>query len=48
MLNKQKVVIKTHRDRFHNVLLTLNFLYVSEKGATVTERHQIVEKKLLK
>ena len=44
MLNKQKVMINTSRNRLHNALLTLNFLNANEKGTTAAERHWIVEK----
>ncbi|KAL6037706.1 hypothetical protein STEG23_029167, partial [Scotinomys teguina] len=44
MLNKQKGVTKTPRNRLHNALLTLNFLNANEKGTTAAERHWIIEK----
>ena len=37
MLNKQKGIIKTPRDRLHNALLTLNFLNATEKETTDAE-----------
>ena len=46
MLNKQKGMITTPRNRLHNALLSLKFLNANEKGTTAVERHQIVEKKL--
>ena len=42
MLNKQKGLINTPRNRLHNALLTLNFLNANEKGTTAAERHWIV------
>ncbi|KAL6065033.1 hypothetical protein STEG23_028902 [Scotinomys teguina] len=44
MLDKQKGVTKTPRNRLHNALLTLNFLNANEKGTTAAERHWIIEK----
>ncbi|KAL6084245.1 hypothetical protein STEG23_037991, partial [Scotinomys teguina] len=44
MLNKQKGVTKTPRNRLHNALLTLNFLNANEKRTTAAERHWIIEK----
>ena len=44
MLSKQKKMENTHRNRFHNALLTLNFLNANEKGTTASERHWIMEK----
>ena len=44
MLNKQKGVENTPRNRLHNALLTLNFLKANEKGTTAAERHWILEK----
>ena len=44
MLNKQKGVIKTPRDRLHSALLTLIFLNDNEKGTTGVEKHWITEK----
>ena len=44
MLNKQKGMENTLRNRLHNALLTLNFLNANEKGTTVTERHWIIAK----
>ncbi|KAL6038422.1 hypothetical protein STEG23_016128, partial [Scotinomys teguina] len=44
MLNKQKGVTKTPRNRLHNALLTFNFLNANEKGTTAAERHWIIEK----
>ena len=44
MLNKQKVITKTPRDKLHNILLTLNFLNVNEKGTTAAERLWTIEK----
>ena len=45
MLNKQKGVIKTTRERLHNALLTLISFKANEKGTTAVERHWIVERK---
>ena len=44
MLNKQKGITKTPRDRLHSALLTLNFLNASEQNTTAAERHWIVGK----
>ena len=44
MLNKQKGVENTSRNRLHNALLTLNFLNANEKGTIAAERHLIMEK----
>ena len=44
MLNKQKGMKNTPRNRLHNALLTLDFLNVNEKGTTAAERHWIIEK----
>jgi hypothetical protein len=43
MLIKHKGRIKTPRFLLNNALLTLNFLIIGEKGATVVERHQVIE-----
>lgn len=48
MLNKQKCVIKTHRNRLHNDLLTVNFLNANEKWTTAAERHWTTETPELK
>lgn len=40
MLNKQKGVLKTLRDRLYSALLNVN-----EKGRTAVEKHWMVEKK---
>ena len=45
ILNKQKGVIKTTRDRLHNALLTLTSFKANEKGPTAAERHWRVERK---
>ena len=39
MLNKQKGVESTPRNRLHNALLILNFLNADEKGTPAIERH---------
>ena len=44
MLNKQKGMINTPRNRLHNALLTLNFLNANEKGTTAVEKHWMIEK----
>ena len=44
MLNKQKGMESTPRNRLHNALLTLNFLNTNEKETTAAERHWIIEK----
>ena len=44
MLNKQKGVENTPRNRLHNALLTFNFLNFNKKGTTAAERHWIMEK----
>ena len=44
MLNKQKWMENTPRNRLHNALLTLNFLNANEKGATAAERDWIIDK----
>ena len=44
MLNTQKGMIHKPRNRFHNALLTLNFLNTNEKETTAVERQWIVEK----
>ena len=44
MLNKQKEMENTPRNRLHNALLTLNFLNDNERGTTAAERHWIIEK----
>ena len=46
MLNKQKGMKDTPRNRLHNALLTLNFLNANEKGTTAAERHWIMKKLL--
>ena len=43
MLNKQKGVENAPRNRLHNVLLTLSFLNVNEKGIAVAEIYCIIE-----
>ena len=43
MLNKQKATENTPRKRWHNALLTLNFLNANEKGTMAAERHWIIE-----
>ena len=43
MLNKQKGMENNPRNRWHNALLTLNFLNAGEKGKTA-ERHWIIKK----
>lgn len=45
MFIKQKGRVKILRDRINNALLTLTFLNVGENGATVAERHWVMEKK---
>ena len=44
MLNEQKGVENTPRNRLYNTLLTLNFLNANEKGTMTAERHWIFEK----
>ena len=44
MLNKQKGVGNTPRNRLHNALLTLNFLNTNEKGIMAAGRHWKIEK----
>ena len=44
MLNKQKGMIKAHRNKLHNALLILNFHNDNEKGTGVSERQWITEK----
>ena len=44
MLNKQKEMENTPRNRLHNASLTLNFLNTNEKGTMAAERHWIIEK----
>ena len=44
MLNKQKGMKNTPRNRLHNALLTLNFFNANEKRTKAAERHGIIEK----
>ena len=44
MLNKQKRVENTPRNKLHNHLLTLNFLNANEKGTTAAKGCWIIEK----
>ena len=44
MLNKQKGMINTSRNRLHNALLTLYFQNANDIGTTVLERHWRIEK----
>jgi hypothetical protein len=41
MLNKQRGVSKTPRDRLRNALLTLNFLKINEQKPKAAERHSL-------
>ena len=44
MLNKQKGLENSPRNRLHYSLLTLDFLHPNEEGTTAAERHWIREK----